>query len=71
MSDCGAYKYCYDLESIEISETLEVLSETVKQKKKKYSSFNETPWGLSEFINKSETIKLSKSSICSKNAYNL
>ena len=43
----GAYKH-YDLESIEISETLEVLSEIVKTGKvRNIALSNETPWGLS------------------------
>ena len=66
----GAYKH-YDLESIEISETLDVLSEIVKTGKVRHIALsNETPWGLSEFINKSETKNLPRVQSV-QNAYNL
>ena len=66
----GAYKH-YDVESIEISETLDVLSEIVKTGKVRHIALsNETPWGLSEFLNKSETKNLPRVQSV-QNAYNL
>ena len=55
----GLYKH-YDLESIPIEETLEVLEEIVKTGKVRHIGLsNETPWGLSEFLNISEKTALS------------
>ena len=66
----GLYKH-YDLESIPIEETLEVLEEIVKTGKVRHIGLsNETPWGLSEFLNISE--KKSYPRVQSvQNAYNL
>ena len=66
----GLYKH-YELESIPIEETLEVLAEIVKTGKVRHIGLsNETPWGLSEFLNISE--KKSYPRVQSvQNAYNL
>ena len=66
----GLYKH-YELESIPIEETLEVLEEIVKTGKVRHIGLsNETPWGLSEFLNISE--KKSYPRVQSvQNAYNL
>ena len=66
----GLYKH-YELESIPIEETLEVLEEIVKTGKVRHIGLsNETPWGLSEFLNISN--KKSYPRVQSvQNAYNL
>ena len=66
----GLYKH-YDLESIPIEETLEVLEEIVKTGKVRHIGLsNETPWGLSEFLNISE-YKFYPRVQSVQNAYNL
>ena len=66
----GLYKH-YDLESIPIEETLEVLEEIVKTGKVRHIGLsNETPWGLSEFLNFSEH-KFYPRVQSVQNAYNL
>ena len=66
----GLYKH-YDMESIDISETLDVLSDLVKAGKIRHVGLsNESPWGLSEFINKSEQLDLPRVQSV-QNAYNL
>ena len=58
-------------ETIEISETLEVLSDLVEQGKIRYVGLsNETPWGLSEFLKYSESKKFPRV-VSVQNAYNL
>ena len=66
----GLYKH-YDLESIPIEETLEVLEEIVKTGKVRHIGLsNETPWGLSEFLNVSEKKSYPRAQSV-QNAYNL
>ena len=66
----GLYKH-YDLESIPIEETLEVLEEIVKTGKVRHIGLsNETPWGLSEFLNISEKKSFPRVQSV-QNAYNL
>ena len=66
----GLYEH-YDLESIEISETLEVLKTLVDSGKVRYIGLsNETPWGLSEFIRIADQINLPRVQSV-QNAYNL
>jgi|TARA_B100001094_G_scaffold90645_1_gene86652 aryl-alcohol dehydrogenase-like predicted oxidoreductase len=66
----GVYKH-YEMDSINIEETLEILSELVKTGKvRSIGLSNETPWGLSEFINKSEKLDFPKVQSV-QNAYNL
>tara|TARA_B100000686_G_scaffold57218_1_gene61436 strand:- start:14831 stop:15868 length:1038 start_codon:yes stop_codon:yes gene_type:complete len=64
------YKHI-EAETIEISETLEVLSDLVEQGKIRYVGLsNETPWGLSEFLKYSESKKFPRV-VSVQNAYNL
>ena len=66
----GLYKH-YDLESVPIEETLDVLNQIVETGKVRYIGLsNETPWGLSEFLNVSERDNLPRVQSV-QNAYNL
>lgn len=66
----GLYEH-YDLESIEISKTLEVLKSLVDAGKIRYVGLsNETPWGLSEFIKIADQMNLPRVQSV-QNAYNL
>jgi aryl-alcohol dehydrogenase-like predicted oxidoreductase len=66
----GLYKH-YDMESIQISETLEVLKSLVDSGKVRYIGLsNETPWGLSEFIRIADQMNLPRVQSV-QNAYNL
>ena len=66
----GLYKH-YDMESIAISETLEVLKSLVDSGKVRYIGLsNETPWGLSEFIRIADEMNLPRVQSV-QNAYNL
>ena len=70
-SDGPGYKH-YDFpKTIDPSETLEVLSEFVKQGKIRYIGLsNETPWGLSSFLKSSEERNLPRV-VSVQNVYNL
>ena len=66
----GLYKH-YDLESVPIEETLDVLNQIVETGKVRHIGLsNETPWGLSEFLNVSERDNLPRVQSV-QNAYNL
>ena len=66
----GLYKH-YDLESVPIEETLDVLNQIVETGKVRHIGLsNETPWGLSEFLNVSERDNLPRV-LSVQNAYNL
>tara|TARA_Y100000816_G_scaffold292488_1_gene288035 strand:- start:1682 stop:2722 length:1041 start_codon:yes stop_codon:yes gene_type:complete len=66
----GLYKH-YDMETTEISETLEVLKSLVNSGKVRCIGLsNETPWGLSEFLRLADELDLPRVQSV-QNAYNL